>query len=218
MDFGILTARSPEETALAPVGGVLSLIHLWENTLMKHLLALFGAVALLISGCSKPTPDEYFARAEGEEAAAVLTADTLTNLEERREVFADAIGTYTELMEEYPSTEQAEAAMFRLASIYNNHTREFRKSVDTFDRYIVLYPSGKNTAVSQFMIGYIYNNELGMLDSAKAAYERFLAQYPGHEMASSAQCELKNLGRSPEELVPGGDAGGDHVARGGDKD
>jgi outer membrane protein assembly factor BamD (BamD/ComL family) len=218
MDFDILTAGSPEQAALAPFGNVPPLIHLWENTLMKHLLALFGAVALLISGCSKSTPDEYFARAEGEEAAAVLIADTLTNLEERQEVFADAIGTYTELMEEYPSTEHAETALFKLATIYNNHTREFRKAVDMFDRYIALYPSGENAAVSQFMVGYIYNNELAMLDSAKVAYERFLAQHPDHEMAPSAQFELKNLGRSPEELIPGGDAGEDHVARGGDKD
>jgi outer membrane protein assembly factor BamD (BamD/ComL family) len=181
------------------------------------MLTLVWVAAMVISGCSKPTPEEYFARAESEEAAAVLVADTLTVLEERREVFADVIETYTELIEEYPSSEYAEAALFKLAAIYNNHTREFRKAVATFDRYLALYPSGENAAVSQFMIGYIYNNELGMLDSAKVAYERFLTEHPDNEMVPSAQFELENLGRSPEELVPAEDGGKDHVARGGDK-
>jgi len=185
---------------------------------MKRMLALCGAAALLISGCSKPTPGEYFARAEGEEAAAVLVADTLTDLEQRKEAFADAIGTYTELIEEYPSSDHAEAALFKLAAIYNNHTREFRKAAETFGRYIGQYPSGENAAVCQFMIGYIYNNELGMLDSAKVAYERFLSEYPDHEMAPSAQFELENLGRSPEELVPSTEAEEGRVAKGGGRD
>jgi hypothetical protein len=53
-----------------------------------------------------------------------------------------------------------------------------------------------------FLIGYLYNNELHHLDSAAAAYRRFLEKYPNHEMALSAQFELDNLGKSPEELLP----------------
>ena len=185
---------------------------------MRHTLTLLWAAAIVVSGCSKPTPEEYYAQAEREEGEAILIADTITVLEERKEVFADAIETYTELIDQYPSSTYAETALYKLATIYNNHTREFRMSVATFDRYLQLYPNGENAAVSRFMMGYIYNNELGMLDSAKAAYERFLSDHPDHEMAPSAHFELENLGRSPEELVPAESGGEAQVARGGDDD
>ncbi|MCK5572158.1 MAG: tetratricopeptide repeat protein [Bacteroidetes bacterium] len=180
---------------------------------MKYMLILLGVAVVFAAGCSKPTPEEYFTRAEEEEAEAVLIADTLTSIEDRREVFSEAVETYTTLMDEYSSSEYSEAALFRLATIYNNHTREFRKAVDAFSMYIRSYPEGEKSAVSVFMIGYIYNNELGMLDSARAAYEQFLSQYPDHEMAMSAKFELENLGRSPEELVPAADDEAEQVAR-----
>jgi outer membrane protein assembly factor BamD (BamD/ComL family) len=179
---------------------------------MKYTLILLGIVVVFAAGCNKPTPGEYFTQAEKEEAEAVLIADTLTSIEDRREVFSDAVETYTTLMAEYPSSEYSEAALFKLATIYNNHTREFRKAVDAFSTYIRSYPEGKKSAVSLFMIGYIYNNELGMLDSARVAYEQFLTQYPEHEMSMSAKFELDNLGRSPEELVPTADDEAEQVA------
>ena len=52
-----------------------------------------------------------------------------------------------------------------------------------------------------FMVGYIFNNDLNMVDSARAAYTRFLERFPEAELATSAQYELDNLGKKPEDLL-----------------
>ncbi len=51
-----------------------------------------------------------------------------------------------------------------------------------------------------FMVGFIYN-ELGDLTKAKATYEDFLRRYPNNQLAESARMEIKNLGKTPEQIL-----------------
>ena len=51
------------------------------------------------------------------------------------------------------------------------------------------------------MKGYVYENEIGDLNAAKKIYEDFIAKYPDDEFADDAAVSIKNLGKSPEELI-----------------
>lgn len=52
------------------------------------------------------------------------------------------------------------------------------------------------------MIGFVYENDLNDLENAKQTYEAFLQKYPNDpDFADDAQMALKNLGKSPEELI-----------------
>jgi outer membrane protein assembly factor BamD (BamD/ComL family) len=164
--------------------------------------AVVALVLLTLVGCSKPTPEEAIQRAEQLLAQARTAADTVSSPDQLPGVFAPGIEAMQSVADGYPGTPEAERALFSVAATYNNESQEFQKAIDAYQRYVNAYPGGEKAAVSMFLIGYIYNNQLGNVDSARAAYHRFLEKYPQHEMAISAQFELNNLGRSPEELLP----------------
>ncbi len=169
---------------------------------MKSFVVAIAAVAVVFAGCSKPTADEYFTRAQKAHELAQRQADTVKSESRLPGLFQPAIDDFEKLVDAYPSSEQAETGMFMIATIRNNETHQPDLALAAYKRYVQLYPSGKQAALSSFMIGYLYNNELHDLDSARVAYTRFLEKYPDHEMATSAKFELANLGKSPEELIP----------------
>ena len=47
----------------------------------------------------------------------------------------------------------------------------------------------------------MYENNLGDLNAAKSIYEQFLEKYPDDEFADDAAVSIKNLGKTPEELI-----------------
>lgn len=154
---------------------------------MKFYVSLILSSFVLFAGCSKPSPEEYFARA--------TAARDSSN-------FTTAIQEYEALIKDHPQSVQAEEALFHIASIRNDNLHDFPSAVQTYKQYVEKYPQGKHLPIALFLTGYLYNNELHDLNASKAAYEQFLAAYPDHEMVPSAKFELQNLGKKPEELLP----------------
>jgi TolA-binding protein len=70
-----------------------------------------------------------------------------------------------------------------------------------FDQIIANYPAFEKLPYCLFLKGFIYENQMGNMDQAKEVYLEFLNKYPDHEMAESARFSIKNLGKSPEELI-----------------
>ena len=165
-----------------------------------RFICLLSAAAA--AGCSKPTAEEYFARAQGQAQAAATMADSLRSSAAVREAFQPAIGLFEDVIREYPHHPLAEAAIFEIANIKNSNLHLPGEAIDGYSLYCRQYPAGKQTPLAMFLIGYLYNNELHNTDSAAAAYGRFLERYPDNEMATSARFELNNLGKSPEEALP----------------
>ncbi|MBK8564750.1 MAG: tetratricopeptide repeat protein [Saprospiraceae bacterium] len=75
------------------------------------------------------------------------------------------------------------------------------KALEIFDKISKTYPNTKSAAAAMFMKAFTLDNDLKKFDEAKPAYEAFLKQYPNDEFADDAQFLLKNLGKSPEELI-----------------
>ena len=165
-----------------------------------RVLCLLSAAA--IAGCSKPTAEEYFARAQKQAQAAATAADTLRSAEALQGAFQPAIELFESVIREYPQHPLAEASLFEIANIRNSNLHMPGEAVEGYRRYCREYPAGKQTALAMFLIGYLFNNELHNTDSAAAAYTRFLEKYPDSEMAASARFELNTLGKSPEEAIP----------------
>jgi outer membrane protein assembly factor BamD (BamD/ComL family) len=163
---------------------------------------LFLLSAAAAAGCSKPSAEEYFARAQAQAQAAATMADTLRSPGAVREAFQPAIGLFEDVIREYPHHPLAEAAIFEIANIQNANLHLPREAIEGYSLYCRQYPAGKQTPLAMFLIGYLYNNELHNADSAAAAYRRFLERYPDSEMATSARFELNNLGKTPEESLP----------------
>ena len=63
-------------------------------------------------------------------------------------------------------------------------------------------PEHRQAPAALFLSGFIYENDLGDLDEAKTVYQDFLKRYPDDpNYLDDVQVSLKNLGKSPEELI-----------------
>jgi outer membrane protein assembly factor BamD len=165
--------------------------------LMKVLIAIAGCVCLL--ACGKPPAEESFGAAEQTQRSAEAKLGTDDAAQDS--LFRIAIEQYEQVVEDHPEHPLAKVALFRVAELHNNGTRDFPKAIEANRRYLSMYPGTPQAALSLFMMGFVYNNELGNYDSAAAAYRRFIQHYPDHELVASARAELETMGKTPEEII-----------------
>lgn len=78
---------------------------------------------------------------------------------------------------------------------------EPQKAIEIYSKIIEKMPQHRKAPTAFFMTGFVYANDLKDLEKAKAAYELFLEKFPNDDMAESARGELKNLGKTPEEIL-----------------
>ncbi len=168
--------------------------------IFRGVLLIVVAV-IMLAGCSRPTADEYYTRADAALRQAHAAADTMADRHQAAKLFEPAIEAFQKVVEEYPGTPRAEEAQFTLASIRNNETQEPELAIKEYKKYLQDFPAGKQAPLALFLVGYLYNNELHQLDSAASTYRQFLEKYPDNEMATSAQQELQSLGKTPEQLL-----------------
>jgi outer membrane protein assembly factor BamD (BamD/ComL family) len=169
-----------------------------------RVFALLSVIlaGFVFAGCSRMTPEELWAQAAQAEENARKTLDTARTALDKKVLFAPALESYGQLIDDYSNQPQAEEALIRRAAIRGNDTREIELAIQDYKLYAARYPEGKRAPLAMFLVGYMYNNELNNTDSAAAAYKRFLEKFPDNEMASSAQFELNTLGKAPEQLLP----------------
>ena len=75
------------------------------------------------------------------------------------------------------------------------------KAATAYEMVAEKYPDTEWGQKGLFAAAYTYANEIKNLERARLAYEKYLKKYPEGSMASTAQFELENLGKSPEELL-----------------
>ncbi|NVM03077.1 MAG: tetratricopeptide repeat protein [Candidatus Helarchaeota archaeon] len=75
------------------------------------------------------------------------------------------------------------------------------KAVSLYEELIRIHPDSEYSPMALFMIAYINANELGNHEKARNVYKEFLEKYPDNELVSSVNFELKNMGKSPDELI-----------------
>ncbi len=153
---------------------------------MKLYAVCIVSSLIMFAGCSKPKPEEYIGKA---------------NVAINQKNFTLAIEEFEKLIKDHPDSREAEEALFTIASLRNDETHDFPAAIEAYKRYTAQYPDGKQAPLALFLTGYLYNNELHDSTNARIAYEKFLALYPQHEMAKSADFELRNLGKKPEDLL-----------------
>ena len=102
---------------------------------MKVVVALvaFG----LLTGCGKPSAEESF-RA-GEQAQAQAEQSLGNSPQSVDSLFRTAIGHYEQVVENHPDDPLAENALFRIAELHNNGTRNFHEAIATYRRFFSAY-------------------------------------------------------------------------------
>ncbi len=119
-----------------------------------------------------------------------------------------AIKNLEKLVEQNPYSEYAPDAFFTLASIYQSLEGDslrkeeyYKKAFQYYNEIIEKFPNHEKTPEAIFMAGFISAEYLKNYDQARHFYKKFLKAYPEHELATSVQAELENLGKTPEEIL-----------------
>ena len=162
-----------------------------KNILKIMTLALL-AFGMLACGEKKLTEDDL------KQAEATLFNDDLTPNAEAVPVVVEKYCTFAE---QNPDAVTAPDWLFKALEISVSQ-KDVEKSVEICDKLMKNYPDYDKTPAGMFMMAsFIYEDQLRDLDKARAMYERILADYPESELIPSVQASLRNLGKTPEELI-----------------
>ena len=161
---------------------------------IKVVFAVFAIMAVLVS-CSSPK--------EKLKSEIKSTEDSLFSDETKmvdRTMAAELIDKYVAYADQFPDDPDTPETLFKAGDLSMNMNMP-RKAIQLFDRIMNNYPDFEKTPQCMFLKGYIYENDLKDLKTAKQIYEDFLKKYPDDEFADDAEISIKNLGKSPEDLI-----------------
>jgi len=117
--------------------------------------------------------------------------------QEKTKLLADSYIAYAD---QYPDDSLSPGYLFKAADVHMN-LLDPRTAIQLFDRILNNYPDFEKQAHCLFLKAYVFENELRILEQARQLYEDFLKKYPNHEFADDAEISIKNLGKTPEELI-----------------
>lgn len=132
-----------------------------------------------------------------------LTEEKLYNNDDIKIQKVDAvnlIGLYQKYATEYPEDSLAPVYLFRASDLSMNLQRP-KETISLFNELLEKYPDYDKTPSVLFLKAFVYEDQMGDLENAKTYYEEFLDKYPDSDFADDAEMSLKNLGKSPEELI-----------------
>ena len=110
------------------------------------------------------------------------------------------VNLYEKYANENPKDTMSAEYLFRAADISMNIGRP-GQTIRLFNRILTEYPDFEKAPATLFLMAFVYEDQLQDYDNAKKYYELFLSKYPDSEFADDAEISLKNLGKSPEELI-----------------
>ncbi|HET6568665.1 MAG TPA: tetratricopeptide repeat protein [Rhodothermales bacterium] len=111
-----------------------------------------------------------------------------------------AIATFQQLLQQYPQSQWAEEAQYKIGSLYFQ-TQQYDQAIAEYQKLIDTWPRDPLAARAQYSIGdALYN--AGRLDEAVTAYRAVLDDYPKSpftgEAASSIQFALMSAGKKQQ--------------------
>ncbi len=105
--------------------------------------------------------------------------------------------TFSEL---HPQNEKTAAVLFKAADVARG-IGEYGKAIQLWGKVWRGYPDFDKAPDAVFMQGFTYENNLMDIQNAKRYYLQFIEKYPKNPLREQVIIALKNLGKSPEDLI-----------------
>lgn len=153
-------------------------------------LVLFG----ILSACQNEHDKAYNAIKKAE--TELLT----DSLQLKDSVAISLYDQYKMFAEKFPDDKYASEFLFKAAELANA-VGMHEEAIKIFSGIPDQYPKFNKAAECVYISGFISETELNDPIQAKMWYERFLKEYPTHPLRSNIEASIKNLGKSPEELI-----------------
>jgi len=162
---------------------------------MKKIFLLVIVAAITLSACTSAI-DKEKKKIEGMEAELFNENAGMISPEQSEEL----IMTYMNFADQYAQSADAPEYLFRASDIAMN-MGNFSMSLNLLSRIMKDFPDYPKVAQCLFLQGFIWENNIGNIEKARELYEQFLQKYPDNEFADDVELSLRNLGKTPEELI-----------------
>ena len=184
-------------------------MHEW-NHLRRALVG--GVAALLLNGCTGPTGEqprfpklgdltgavtelfESDPRSKSTPTAAALYKDGIDYFERGR--YARSISFFQKLRDEYPFSEEAEAAELKIAEAYYRN-EEYIEADETYKNYLTFQPTGRHIPYVKYQLGRVNlaqftgaDRDLEKVRQARGYFESVIKDHPESEHAADARKQL----------------------------
>jgi len=163
---------------------------------MKNLLLSLLCISVLFYSACKPSREKSVAQIQGLEKR-LFSPETVSF----DKVKADSLmNLYAAFIKSHPKDTLTPVYLFKSASLAMN-SGDGGKALLLFDQYLNDYPDLKKAPLCMFFKAFIYENMLRNLEKAKETYLLFIERYPNHEFVRDARMAIRNLGKTPEQIV-----------------
>jgi outer membrane protein assembly factor BamD (BamD/ComL family) len=161
----------------------------------KLIFISIAITGLFLAACTTP---------QGKKKAAIRTMEKELFSEDNKMIdkakATNLINAYISFADEFVDAKETPEFLFKAGDMSMNLNMP-QKAIQVFDRILKDYPDFEKAAQCLFLKAYVYENEIGDLNAAKRMYEEFIAKYPDDEFADDAAVSIKNLGKTPEQLI-----------------
>jgi tetratricopeptide (TPR) repeat protein len=110
------------------------------------------------------------------------------------------VSKYLEFAEAFPEDSLTPTVLYN-ASRMSFAISNPEQATEILEKLIDSHPMSKPIADAYVFLGFIYETIYKDYQKAKHWYELFLREFPNHAMYEDVSFSVKNLGKSPEELV-----------------
>ncbi len=164
---------------------------------MKRLIIGFSVLSFLwmIASCnqqSKRAVDDEIKQVEGK-----LYDE---NGHFKDDVANQLLQLYLKRVDSMPSDTLTPEFLFKAADVSVN-MRNSSRTLVLLNKFNRDYPNSKHAPMTLFLKAFVYENQLVDTAQARLAYEEFIFKYPNHEFAEDARIAIKNMGKTPEQLI-----------------
>ena len=102
--------------------------------------------------------------------------------------------------QDFPTNKRSADVIFKAADVARG-IGEYGKAVQLWGKVWRNYPDYGRAPDAVFMQAFTFENNLNDLENAKKYYRKVIENYPEHPLREQSVTALKNLGKSPEELI-----------------
>jgi TolA-binding protein len=167
---------------------------------MKYSVLLF-AFAFLLTACSGPaekstTKDEDLGASIKKMEKELYAGQNKFD----RSKASQLIDKYADYATKFPDDTASPNYLYKASDLSMN-MRQPVETIDLFNRILTQYPDYEKAPTVLFLKAFVYEDQMNDMDRAKKYYELFLEKYPDNEFADDARVSLKNLGKTPEQLI-----------------
>jgi tetratricopeptide (TPR) repeat protein len=163
---------------------------------MKTLRSI--AVMVILAGITVQC--SYDPKSRIKELEKQIGSENFTLDEKGMQLADELVKEYISYAESHKDSPEAPDYLYSAADLSLN-TGKSKEALDLYNQIIYKYPDYAKAPECLFLVGYIYENYFEQYGKAKEIYESFLKKYPNHDFADDAAISIKNMGKSPEELI-----------------